>query len=182
MNTTPTNASKGETTTVNLAKEKYGVAGHNLRRWLRDKKIAGHKEGKEYLIDVKSLERFLADQGKQRQSPEPAAANGHDVPAPASAPEAGKLDAAVDLHGPATSSPDKEAAKASRKEDDEKKRSKPQRAHKRPARTNNAPTFKNINHRRLNFSKDGMRKFNLAELRRMRDWIVQRMDRRAKLA
>ncbi len=45
--------------TIGEAHLRYGVAHTTLRRWLREKKVAGYKKGRMWLVDVESLEKHL---------------------------------------------------------------------------------------------------------------------------
>ena len=47
--------------TVKEAEEQYGVSGRTLRRWLQQHKITGWKNGRIWVIDRQSLEKYLEE-------------------------------------------------------------------------------------------------------------------------
>ena len=52
------------TLTVSEAERRYGVNGRTLRRWLKERKVAGWKDGRMWMIDRRSLEKFLKERWK----------------------------------------------------------------------------------------------------------------------
>lgn len=47
--------------TVSEAAVRYGINSRTLRRWLKERKVAGWKDGRMWMIDRRSLEKYLEE-------------------------------------------------------------------------------------------------------------------------
>jgi hypothetical protein len=175
--------------TVSEAEIEFGLKSHTIRRWIRAKQVQAKKVGDTYQIDRDSLTRHLAttkgakiDEGENPVSiPEvpTTSQQGRGIIAPGSSDAEGPGDTGPGAEAAAKPSPQRES-----KPPLAKGKGRPAQG-KAPKRNRHLPKAcrkpKKFRKGPVRYAKDIMRKFDVAQLRDVREWLTRRMDERLKL-